>query len=89
MKKLSRRELFRGAGATAAGGAALAVGLKPTKAAPKLISLVDNGSDWTPETLLPSKIPIFFCSTATGLGPATMASVSAIMEWSLVNDSEV
>ena len=89
MKKLSRRELFRGAGATAVGGAALAVGLKPTKAAPKLTSLVDNGSDLTPETRLPSKVPIFFCSTATGIGPTSMASVGEIMEWSLVNDSEV
>ncbi len=40
MKKLSRRELFRGAGATAVGGAALAVGLKPTKAAPTAIPTI-------------------------------------------------
>ncbi len=33
MKKFSRRELFRGAGAAAVGGAVLAVGLTPIKAA--------------------------------------------------------
>lgn len=32
MKKLTRRELFRGTGAAAVSGAALAVGLKPAKA---------------------------------------------------------
>ncbi len=34
MKKLSRRELFKRAAQASVGGAALAVGLKPAKAAP-------------------------------------------------------
>ena len=67
MKKLSRRELFRGAGTAAVGGAALAVGLKPAKAVvPGIGACSRVGKSfpglyptWTPTIYLPRHIPDF------------------------------
>ena len=67
MKKLSRRELFLGAGIVAVGGAALVVGLRPAKAALPGIgacsrvgkSLPGLYPTWTPTIYLPSHIPDF------------------------------
>lgn len=58
MKKLSRRELFRGAGAVTVGGAALAVGLKPVSKVRKADSWAGKGwSPWSPEINLPLGVP--------------------------------
>ena len=67
MKKISRRQLFRGAGAAVVGGAALAVGLKPTKAAPIGIgacsrvgkSLPVYYPEWSPTLSLPLDCPLW------------------------------
>ena len=66
MKKFSRRELFRGAGAAAVGGAALAVGMKTASA---VLPGIGAGSrvgksfpglypTWTQEVYLPSGVPL-------------------------------
>jgi len=57
MKKLSRRELFRGAGAAAVGGAALAVGLTPVSKSVLAGSRV--GKSWTKPFHLQSNVICF------------------------------
>ena len=64
MKKLTRRQLFKGAGAIAVGGAALAVGLTPAKAVSVGIGACSRFGKsysglyptWTPEFHLPRNI---------------------------------
>ncbi len=53
MKKLSRRELFRGAGATAVGGAALVFGLPPGS---KPVDAEASLGSWSKEFHLPNGI---------------------------------
>ena len=57
MKKITRRQLFRGAGAAAVGGAALAVGLTPASKAVLAGSCV--GKSWTKPIYLPSNVICF------------------------------
>ncbi len=48
MRRLTRRELFRGAGVTAIGGAALAVGLKPVPRERVILAGSRIGKSWQP-----------------------------------------
>ena len=64
MKKLSRRELFRAAGAAGVGGAALAVGLTPAVKESVILagsrvgkSLPGYYPEWAPTLYLPSICP--------------------------------
>ena len=62
MKKLTRRDLFRGAGKSAVGGAALVAGLKAGTAG-SLVTI--SPPDIAPETPHIPTDAFFTCSTAT------------------------
>ena len=73
MKKLSRRELFKRTAQAGVGGAALAVGLKPTKAAP---------------VALPS-ISIPHGSKTTNLQATITVTCGPIRKWSSIFNDDV